>query len=172
MKVIFTYAALRDLPKIVLTYNSSIPSRMATADLEPVTVASKQAWFDAHSPDKRPLWLVMIDGTYAGWMSFNSFYGRPAYDGTVEISIYLEEKFKGRGIGKKCLEKAIQEAPKLNVHTLLGFIFGHNSASIKLFESFGFKTWGKFPRVAAMDGEMRDLHILGLKTNHPLNVNR
>ena len=61
-------------------------------------VESKQAWFDAHTPNRRPLWLVLIDNNYAGWMSFNSFYGRPAYDGTVEVSIYLEESARGKGL--------------------------------------------------------------------------
>lgn len=36
-----------------------------------------------------------------GWLSFQDFYGRKAYDITAEISIYLDEKFRGRGYGKR-----------------------------------------------------------------------
>lgn len=165
MTIEFKYALQEDLPKIVETYNSTIASRLVTADLEPVSVDSKLAWFNAHSKNKRPLWIVTCNKQYAGWMSFNSFYGRPAYDGAVEVSIYLEETFRKKGLGKKCLEKAIDEAPGLQIHTLLGFIFGHNTASLNLFYQFGFEEWAKLPEIANMDGIMRDLIIVGLKTN-------
>lgn len=161
----FKIAAPDDLPKIVATYNSTILSRHVTADLEPVSVESKRAWFDAHDAKKRPLWLVLAEGEYAGWMSFNSFYGRPAYDGTVEVSIYLEENFRGKGLGKICLQKALDVSPDLNIRILLGFIFGHNSNSLKLFDRFGFERWAHLPEVAEMDGIYRDLVIVGRKTD-------
>jgi phosphinothricin acetyltransferase len=164
MSVEFRYASREDLPQIVATYNSTVASRLVTADLEAVSVESKQAWFDAHSPDKRPLWVVMYNGVYAGWMSFNSFYGRPAYDGTVEVSIYLEDSSRGRGLGNVCLQKAITTARELGIHTLLGFIFGHNQVSLNLFEKHGFKKWAHLPGVANMNGVWRDLLIVGLKT--------
>lgn len=163
MIIEFTYAEQKDLKRIVGTYNSTIASRLVTADLVEVSVESREHWFKAHSPEKRPLWLVICDKEYAGWMSFNSFYGRPAYDGTVEVSIYLEEKFRGKGLGKICLQKAITEAPKLNIHTLLGFIFSHNIPSTQLFYQFAFEKWAHLPGVAKMDLEMRDLLILGKK---------
>ncbi len=163
MKVEFLNAGINDLPKIVATYNSTVASRLVTADLEPVTVESKIQWFNAHSVDKRPLWLVLADNEYAGWMSFNSFYGRPAYDGTVEVSIYLEEKARGKGLGKACLQKALKVAPSFKIHSLLGFIFGHNKPSLKLFYQFEFEKWAHLPEVANMDGTMRDLIILGRK---------
>ncbi|MGZ3883230.1 MAG: N-acetyltransferase family protein [Bacteroidia bacterium] len=161
MKTEFINATIDDLPGIVRTYNSTVPSRLVTADLEPVSVESKKEWFYAHTASRRPLWTVQCDGAYAGWMSFNSFYGRPAYDGTVEVSIYLEEAWRGKGLGKICLQKAIDTAPSLKIDNLLGFIFGHNSPSLKLFYQFGFEKWAHFPKVANMDGTERDLIILG-----------
>lgn len=159
----FVYANREDLPKIVATYNASIPSRLATADLEPVTTESKQKWFDDHEPSKRPLWLVMESGRYAGWVSFTSFYGRPAYSKTVEVSIYIEPTFQGKGLGKKCLQFAEEEAKKRGILTLLGFIFGHNEASLKLFYNQGFIKWAQLPEVADMEGVWRDLIIVGKK---------
>ena len=75
-----------DLAEIVAIYNASIPSRMATADLEPVSFESRQAWFHQHSPSDRPIWVMEVDRAIAGWLSFQSFYGRPAYHATAEIS--------------------------------------------------------------------------------------
>lgn len=161
MSIAFISAQQQDLAKIVATYNSTIASKLVTADLEPVSTESRQAWFDAHSPEKRPLWLVQRQGNYAGWMSFNSFYGRPAYDGTVEVSIYLEENARGLGLGKACLEKAMDACPDLGIHTLLGFIFDHNEPSLKLFYSKGFEKWAHLPKVANMGDAERGLIILG-----------
>jgi len=161
MTINFNIAQQADLLKIVATYNSTVASRLVTADLEPVSVESKQTWFDAHSADRRPLWVISVDNIYAGWMSFNSFYGRPAYDGTVEVSIYLEESARGKGLGKICLEKAFEVSPKLNIKTLLGFIFDHNEPSLKLFYNMGFEKWAHLPKIANMLDAERGLIILG-----------
>lgn len=161
MSVTFIHAQQSDLHKIVSTYNSTIESRLVTADLEPVTTESKQAWFNAHAFNKRPLWIVLIDGKYAGWMSFNSFYGRPAYDGTVEVSIYLEKNARGKGLGKACLQKAFETCIDLNIKTLLGFIFDHNEPSLQLFYKMGFEKWAHLPKIANMGDAERGLIILG-----------
>lgn len=161
MKIDFIHAQQIDLQKIVGTYNSTIDSRLVTADLEPVSIESKQAWFDAHTPNRRPLWIIEMNGTYTGWMSFNSFYGRPAYDGTVEVSIYLEENARGKGLGKACLQKAFDVCPELNIKTLLGFIFDHNEPSLQLFYKMGFEKWAHLPKIANMIDAERGLVILG-----------
>jgi L-amino acid N-acyltransferase YncA len=161
MKIEFINAQQTDLQKIVATYNSTVASRLVTADLEPVSIDSKQTWFDAHSFNRRPLWIILADNNYAGWMSFNSFYGRPAYDGTVEVSIYLEESARGKGLGKLCLQKAFDVCDELNIKTLLGFIFDHNEPSLKLFYNMGFKKWAHLPKIANMLDAERGLIILG-----------
>lgn len=160
-------ATLNDLPTIVAIYNSTVASREVTADTEPVTVASRLAWFHEHTPERRPLWVIeQADDTSAephivGWISYSNFYGRPAYAGTAEVSIYIEESWRGKGVGRYALAEAIAFAPKIKVHTLLGFIFGHNQPSLALFGKFGFETWANLPRVANLDGVERDLIILG-----------
>ncbi|MYN03903.1 GNAT family N-acetyltransferase [Pseudoduganella sp. DS3] len=156
-------ATLDDLPTIVAIYNSTIASREVTADTEPVTVESRLPWFHEHQPARRPLWVVEQaerDGII-GWISYSNFYGRPAYSGTAEVSIYIDEAWRGKGVGRYALQEALDFAPQVNVHTVLGFIFGHNTPSLALFEKFGFETWAKLPRVANLDGIERDLIILG-----------
>jgi L-amino acid N-acyltransferase YncA len=155
------HATSDDLPAIVAIYNSTIPSRQVTADTEPVSVESRRAWFSEHTPDKRPLWVAEQGGQVIGWLSYSNFYGRPAYSGTAELSIYIHEDARGKGLGRYFLQQAIDFAPRIGVHTLLGFIFGHNLPSLKLFEAYGFERWADMPRVATLDGIERDLVILG-----------
>jgi len=158
----FRNATPEDLPRIVEIYNSTIPSRMVTADTENVSVESRQQWFNEHNPETRPLWLIEdLQNNTLGWVSFSSFYGRPAYNGTVEISIYMDESCRGKGFGKKVLQYCIDNAGKFGVKTLLGFIFLHNEPSLKLFRHFGFEDWGMFPDVAVLDGVERSVVILG-----------
>jgi L-amino acid N-acyltransferase YncA len=149
------------LPQIVEIYNSTIPSRLVTADTDPVSVESRVRWFDEHSPEFRPLWVAESAGRIAGWLSFSSFYGRPAYNKTAEISVYIHEAHRKQGLGSYLLNEALAHAPSLKLDTLLGFIFGHNLPSLALFEKFGFRRWGELPKVAALDGIERDLVIVG-----------
>ncbi|MFJ5716459.1 GNAT family N-acetyltransferase [Neobacillus sp. NPDC093127] len=155
------HAILSDIPAIIDIYNSTIPSRLATADLEPVSIESRVQWFNDHSPNFRPLWVVENQGDTCAWVSFQSFYGRPAYNATAEISIYIHPDFRGRKLGKFLIQKALEACPTLEIKTLLGFIFAHNEPSIKLFSNFGFETWAHLPKVAELDGVERDLLILG-----------
>jgi phosphinothricin acetyltransferase len=162
----YRLAAPDDLSAIVAIYNSTIASREVTADTEPVTTQSRLAWFAEHSPQRRPLWVVeseMNGGGKAiiGWLSYSNFYGRPAYAGTAELSIYIHEDWRGKGLGRYLLKESIAFAPQIGVHTLLGFIFGHNTGSLALFDAFGFERWANMPKVATLDGIERDLIIVG-----------
>jgi len=160
--MIFKNATLQDLPAIVDIYNSTIPGRMVTADTEPVTVESRIQWFESHNPDTRPLWMVYDDANnLAGWVSFKSFYGRPAYSGTVEIAIYLDPSARGKGYGKAILEYVLERCPSLGVKTVLGFIFAHNEPSLKLFRKLGFEDWAMLPNIAQLDDTERSLIIVG-----------
>ncbi|MDF5721380.1 MAG: GNAT family N-acetyltransferase [Rhizonema sp. PD37] len=152
-----------DLPVIVAIYNASIPTRLATADLKPVSVESRQAWFKGRSSSKRPLWVIEAEDVVAGWLSFQSFYGRPAYHATAEISIYIAPDSHRRGLGRQLLAHAIHQSPNLGLKTLMGWIFAHNQPSLKLFETFSFQVWGHLPQIADLDGVERDLLIMGLR---------
>lgn len=155
-------ATQNDLPGIVNIYNSTVPARMVTADTEPVTVEDRQHWFDEHNPDTRPLWVIENDEQQMmGWVSFQSFYGRPAYNATVELSIYLAAGERGKGRGKEILHYCMDKAPSFGVKTLLGYIFSHNEPSLKLFIRAGFEVWATLPGIALIDGVERSLNILG-----------
>ncbi len=151
-----------DLPAIVAIYNASIPGRMATADTEPVSVASREAWFREFDPARRPLWVLgETPGDVDAWLSVRSFYGRPAYHRTAEVSVYTAPAAQRKGFARRLLAHAIAEAPALGLSTLLAFVFGHNAPSLALFGREGFEPWGRLPRVAVLDGIERDLAILG-----------
>jgi len=150
-----------DLPAIIDIYNAAIATRISTAQLEPVTVESRRRWLTEHSPDRHPFWVTEVDGEVAGWLTIKSFLPRCAYSGTAELSVYVDQKFRRRGIAHSLLEEAIARAPALEITTVVGLIFAHNEPSLRLFERLGFSRWGLLPRVALLDGVHRDLTIMG-----------
>lgn len=153
-------AVRSDLPAIVEIYNSTIESRAVTADLTPVTVADREPWFNNHT-DMRPIWVMTDEDKVVAWLSFESFHGRAAYQYTAEVSIYIDQNVRGKGIGTTFLQAALDACPELGIKTLLGLVFGHNEASLRLFKRFGFEQWANMPGVAELDGVERDLVIVG-----------
>lgn len=154
-------AARADLPAIIDIYNAAIATRTATAQLEPVTQESRPDWLSDHSPDEYPFWVLEMDGQIVGWLTFKSFLPRCAYRGTAELSVYVHEQFRRRGIARRLLEQAIARAPALGITALVGLIFAHNEASVLLFGQLGFTRWGFLPRVARVEEIERDLTIMG-----------
>lgn len=150
-----------DLPVIVDIYNAAIVTRIATAQLEPVTLEERRSWLNEHSPDRHPFWVMDCDGQVAGWLTIKPFLPRCAYRGTVELSVYVDGGFRRRGVGRTLLEEAIARAPSLGISAMVGLIFAHNEPSLKLFEQLGFKRWGFLPRIARLDDVERDLVIMG-----------
>lgn len=158
-----THATRAELEAIVNIYNSTIASRMVTADLEPVTVESRVPWFEEHSEHHRPLWVMKADGQIIAWLSFSTFHSRAAYDATAEISIYISPDSRSRGIGSLFLQKAIEECPRLRIRNIVALVFGHNEPSLALLRKFEFEQWGLLPGVATLDGVDRDLVLMGKK---------
>src|SRR5215469_10683883 len=150
-----------DLPAIIEIYNATVPSRAVTAELEPTTVEARLPWFREHSPEQYPFWVADVEGRVIGWLDFKKFLPRSAYRGTAEISVYVDERFRRRGVGQELLERAIAYAPSLGLEALVGLIFGHNEPSLKLFQRLGFERWGFLPGVAQLDGVERDLVMMG-----------
>src|SRR6266568_1832929 len=150
-----------DLPAIIDIYNAAIATLMATAQLDPVTLEERRDWLKEHSPDRHPFWVLEIDGRIAGWLTLKPFLPRCAYRGTAEVSVYVDEKFRRRGVARRLLGEAIARAPTLEINAMVGLIFTHNEPSLKLFEQLGFEKWGLLPRVARLDDVERDLTIMG-----------
>lgn len=160
-------ATPEDLPSIVEIYNSAVLARSSTCDLEPVSVASRQEWFDASHPDCHPIWVSHepdAPRTVTGYLSFEPFLnGRRGYDATLDLAVYLHPEHRGRGQGRYLLREAITCAPRLGARTLATTIFAGNEPSIRLFHSLGFQEWGRLPGVADLDGVIHDVVFVGLR---------
>jgi L-amino acid N-acyltransferase YncA len=153
-------ATAADLPAIVAIYNQSIPAGRSTADTKPIAVADRAESFEQFNPQKRPIWVAERGGSVIGCIYLTSFYGgRPAYDKTAEVSLYLTTDAQGQGLGTALLQKMIDACPGLGVTTLIGQHFDHNEASRRLNVKFSFEQVGHLPEIAEVKGEKRGLVI-------------
>lgn len=150
-----------DVPAIVGIYNAAIATRATTAQLEPITFEDGEDWLKQHSHTGYSCWVAEINQRVAGWLSCKPFLPRCAYRGTVELSVYVDQDFRRRGIATRLLEQAIARAPSSGISAMVGLIFAHNGSSLQLFERLGFARWGLLPQIAHVDGLERDLVIVG-----------
>lgn len=149
-------ATREDLPAIVDIYNHAVLEKASTCDVEPVSTASRQAWFLASDPRRHPVWVGHESSdpdTVTGYLTIDPFLnGRPGYDATSDIALYLHPDHRGRGQGAHLLDAAMARAPDLGARTLATTIFASNEASLRLFRSRGFQEWGRLPGVADLGG--------------------
>src|SRR5688500_13056965 len=107
-----------DLPAISDIYNYYVLRSTCTYQLEPETLADRQAWFRGHSPDKYPVTVAEENGEIIGWGSLSKFRDRAAYDPTVEASVYIRHDRHRRGIGRAILIDLIERARQIGFHSL------------------------------------------------------
>lgn len=148
-------ATITDLPAIVAIYNQAVEQRFATADLDPVTVEQRVAWFHQHDPATLPIYVAERDGAIVGWCSLSAHRpGRAALVGTSEISYYVRADSRRCGIGTALVRHALDDAKRLGKRVLFGILLEKNTPSINLLKKCGFELWGRLPDAAMIEGEL------------------
>lgn len=149
-----------DLPTIIDINNASISSGRATADTQPIAVSDRLEWFKKFDPAKRPIWVAEDQGRVVGCVYLSWFYGgRPAYDGTAEISTYIAPEYQRKGLGTMLKKKMIDACRRLGVENLVSMYFDDNEATQQLNDKLGFQPVGHLPEIAEVFGEKRGLKI-------------
>lgn len=130
-------AETKDVERINEIYNYEVLNGVATFDTEPKSYEERLEWLNNHSI-KYPCIVAEKDGKVLAWGSLTQYSQRKAYDGTCEISIYVDENTRGLGLGKVIIKELIERASKNNIHVILSRVAGENEASKNLHINFGF----------------------------------
>ena len=152
-------AIYTDVPAIAGIYNEAILTTTATFDTEPKTTAAQRKWFKAHGP-KNPILVAVEGGKIIGWASLSAYSDRCAYSGTAELSVYVKEKFRNRGIGRKLMQAVLEEGKKAGLHTIISRIAGGNDISIHLHRQFDFADIGTMKEVGNKFGQLLDVSLM------------
>ena len=105
-------------------------------------------------------WVAVEDGRVVGWVAAHTVSSRPCYRGVVEHSVYVDEEWQGRGIGRALLERLFASTEQDVIWTIQTGVFPENEASLKLHERCGFRVVGTQERLGKLDGVWRDVVVL------------
>src|SRR5688572_26681524 len=126
-------ATIADVPRITEIYNEAILNTTATFDTDIKSVEEQKEWFNRHD-NMHPVIVSEAGGYVTGWASLSRWSERCAYEGTVEVSVYVDSAHRGKGTGKKLLEVLTLEAAKIGLHNLISRITEGNLSSIHIHE--------------------------------------
>ncbi len=154
-------AGLGDLDRILSIYNHEVQASTATYDTQPRTPVEHRKWFSVHGPD-HPVLVAESGGAVCGWASLSPWSDRAAYGRSVEVSVYVAEDSRRRGIGRMLLQALIEAARERRYHALLARISADNEASIRLHADLGFFVAGTLREVGTKFGRVLDVCIMEL----------
>lgn len=141
-------------PRVLAIYRQGIATGQATFQ----TVAPGwNEWNKGHLPHSR---IVAITDEVVGWAALSPVSGKPHYRGVAEVSVYVDEGHRGRGIGSALLEELVRQSEVSGTWTLQSSIFPENTASVRLHERHGFRLMGRRERIAQLNGAWRDTVIM------------
>ncbi len=163
-------AIASDAEAICEIYNQAIDERIATFETEPRTKSDLRKRIVEHE-GRHPI-LVAVrsrenemglgkrEAPIVGWASISTYRTRSCYSGIGEFSIYVEKRFRGKGVGKRLMTTLIEEASRLGYWKLVSRIFPFNVASRNLCKSCGYREVGIYEKHGKLDGKWLDTVIV------------
>lgn len=157
---------LADLPTLTAIYNHYVVDTTATFDLQPFTVDERRAWFD-HYAETGPHRLLVAEHASAvvGYATSSRFRPKPAYEPSVEVTVYLDPDAVGGGTGSLLYQRLFEALASEPVHRAYAAIALPNPASVALHRKFGFHDVGTLHEVGQKHGQWWD--VLWMERNLP-----
>jgi L-amino acid N-acyltransferase YncA len=149
-------ATPRDADAMARIYNEGIEDRIATFETRPRSAEDVRAWFDG----VHPVVVAEDDGRVLAFASTSTYRPRECYAGIAEFSVYVGREARGRGAGRAVMEALVAEAERAGFWKLVSRVFPHNTASLRLLRSIGFREVGRYEKHAKLDGEWLDVVIV------------
>lgn len=166
MEIVILKMKDEDWPVMQEIYREGIGTGNATFETE---APDWEQWDKDHLKDCRL--VAKSEGEIVGWVALSPVSNRCVYHGVAEVSLYVRDSFRGRGIGKVLLKAAIEESERAGIWTLQSMTFPENAASIAIQKACGFKEVGRRKRIGCMDGQWRDVVLLERRSKIVGNIN-
>ncbi len=148
-----------DWEQVASIYMEGIKTKNATFETQ---CPSWEVWDEKHRKDCR--FVAKDDYQIAGWVALSNISARPVYSGVCEVSIYVANEYKGKGVGSILMQAMIDESEANGIWTLQAAIFPENTDSIHLHKKFGFRQVGIREKIGKMDAVWRDNIFLERRT--------
>lgn len=152
-------ATLDDAAAIARIYNHEVEHSTATFDLRPRTLDEQRTWLVDRS-GAHAVVVAVIDGEVAGFASLSPYRQRPAYNTTVESSVYVSDRHRGLGVGDHLMSELCGRSDSHGFHTMIARIGDSNTASIELHRKHGFETVGIEREIGRKFGRWLDVNVM------------
>jgi phosphinothricin acetyltransferase len=148
----------RDFAALIGIYNHYVVTSGATFDLEPVPVDEAAAFFGHYSSaGPHRLLVATRAGRVVGYATSGQLRSRPAYNASVEVTVYLHPDETGRGIGSTLYDRLFEALRGEDLHRAYAVIAQPNPASVALHRQFGFTEVGTMHEVGRKHGRWWDV---------------
>lgn len=148
----------RDLARITEIYNHYVATTAITFDVKPYSEAERQPWFAQFGASGRhQLFVAERAGRAIGYAGTLRYAAKPAYETSVETTIYVAPDECARGVGPRLYDALFAALRGQDVHRLLAGITLPNEASVRLHERLGFKLVGVYSEVGRKLGRYWDV---------------
>jgi len=144
-----------DWPEVLRIYESGMATGDATFEQE---APGWEQWNASHGEACRL--IAVREGGIAGWAALSPVSKRKVYRGVAEVSIYLDQPFRGKGWACRLLSELVRLSEQEGFWTLQASIFPENGASIRVHERCGFRVVGRREKIGKMDGCWRDTILM------------
>lgn len=141
-------------------YKEGILTGMATFETD---IPTWDKWDGAHMNFGRI--SIYEDGRMLGWAALTPVSDRCVYGGVAEVSVYVSQLSRGKGIGKMLLKRLVKISEENQIWTLQSGIFKENTASIVLHEKCGFRVIGYREKIGKLHGEWKDNVLMERRSN-------
>jgi phosphinothricin acetyltransferase len=147
-----------DLDQLNDIYNQYVKDTHYTFDVEPMTIEARREWFTHYGPAGRyRLLIALSDDAVVGFACSSRFRPKPAYETSVETTIYLAPEAVGHGAGSTLYTELFRSLASEDIHRAYAGISLPNPASIALHERFGFKRVAHFTEQGRKFGRYWDV---------------
>lgn len=121
---------------------------------------SREKWDERHLSVPRLVAVSLSEGGVVGWAALAPVSARAVYGGVAEVSVYVADNFRGKGIGKALLKQLVAQSEQKGLWTLQASVFPENIASLALHKICGFREVGTRQRIGIAHGIWRDTVLL------------
>jgi phosphinothricin acetyltransferase len=151
-----------DWPAVLSIYRQGIATGRATFETD---APGWDKWNASHLA--APRLVAVDDDRVVAWAALSPVSARSVYAGVAEVSIYVSDGCRGRGIGRRLLQALVEAAERTGFWTLQGGIFASNAPSIRLHLSCGFRIVGTRERIGSLAGTWHDVVLVERRSQTP-----
>jgi L-amino acid N-acyltransferase YncA len=153
------HAISSDAKDIMRIYNREVESGTQTFDIEKKTLSGQIKWLEEHS-GIYPAIVAEINNRTVAFGALSPYRNRAAYATTAENSVYVDEEFRGRKIGKAILSELLYLAKMRGFHAIIARVSSNNEISIRLHQSCGYQKIGYEKEVGRKHNKWLDVVVL------------